>query len=63
MPNNLLSRLRFPRFRWHDGDTMLSFALLTVVIFGLLAARIADPANWIVIADTTHTADALTCER
>jgi hypothetical protein len=38
-------------FRWHDGDTMLSFALFAQIILGLPAVRITDPANWIMLAD------------
>lgn len=38
-----------PRGRWQDGDTMLSFAVFAVVVFGLLAWRIADSDNWIAV--------------
>jgi hypothetical protein len=39
-----------PRSRWQDGDTMLSFAVFAVLVFGLLVWRVADPNNWIVVA-------------
>ncbi len=38
-------------FTWHDGDTLLSFGLFAAVVLVLLGFRIADPANWITIAD------------
>jgi hypothetical protein len=40
-------------FTWQDGHTHLSFGLFALVVFALLALRIANPDNWIVLADTS----------
>lgn len=35
--------------RWRDGDTMLSFGVFAAVVLSLMAMRVADPANWLIV--------------